>query len=110
MTNTETEKRKRLPNRRASETFAIQCNGLDYLATVSHYDDGRLGEIFLTNHKVGSAVDTAARDSAIVCSLALQHGANLKTVRKALCRDGRGKANGPLGVALDMLAAGEQMQ
>ena len=102
--------RRRLPNRRASETFAIHCNGLDYIATISHFDDGRIGEIFLTNHKVGSAVDTAARDSAIMCSLALQHGAELDTIRKALCRDGRGQASGPLGVALDILAAGEQMQ
>lgn len=47
---------RRLPNRRASETFAIHCNGLDYIATISHFEDG------------------------------------------------------PLGVALDMLAAGEQMQ
>jgi hypothetical protein len=54
--------RRRLPNRRASETFAIHCNGLDYIATISHFDDGR------------------------------------------------GQASGPLGVALDMLAAGEQMQ
>jgi hypothetical protein len=102
--------RRRLPNRRASETFAIQCNGLDYTATVSHFDDGRLGEIFLTNHKVGSAVDTAARDSAIMASIALQCGAELETIRKALCRDGRGQANGPLGVALDRLAGSEATQ
>ena len=96
--------RQRLPNRRASESFAVECNGLRYTATVSHFDGGRIGEIFLSNHKAGSHADTAARDAAITCSLALQHGADVETVRKALCRDSRGDASGPLGCALDRLA------
>ena len=96
--------RRRLPERHASETFEVECGGLTYVATVSHFDDGRPGEIFLTNNKAGSAADTAARDAAITCSIALQCGADLETVRKALCRDSQGKASGPLGVALDVLA------
>lgn len=105
MTNTE---RKRLPDRRASETFALECAGLKYVATISRFADGRLGEIFLSAAKAGSAVDTAARDSAIVCSIGLQFGADIATIRKALCRDSRGNANGPLGMVLDMLAASER--
>jgi hypothetical protein len=97
--------RKRLPDRRASETFELECGGLVYVATVSHFDDGPLGEIFITGHKVGTDTDTAGRDSAIVCSIALQFGADVETIRKALCRDARGQANGPLGVALDILAS-----
>jgi hypothetical protein len=97
--------RKRLPDRRGSETFALECNGLAYVATISRFADGGLGEIFLSAAKAGSAVDTAARDSAIVFSIALQSGADVETIRKALCRDSRGNANGPLGVALDTLAA-----
>jgi hypothetical protein len=96
--------RRRLPDRRASETFEIRCEGVTYLTTVSLFGDGSLGEIFLTNHKAGSAADTAARDAAITCSIALQFGADLETVRKALCRDSQGKASSPLGVALDVLA------
>jgi hypothetical protein len=99
--------RRRLPDRRESETFSLQCAGLAYIATISRFDDGRLGEIFLTNHKSGSHADTAARDSAIVCSIALQFGADIEVIRKALCRDGRGNASGPLGVALDILATEE---
>jgi hypothetical protein len=99
--------RRRLPDRRGSETFSLECAGLAYVATISRFDDGRLGEIFLTNHKSGSDADTAARDSAITCSIALQFGADIETIRKALCRDGRGNASGPLSVALDMLAAEE---
>ena len=99
--------RRRLPDRRGSETFSLQCGGLPYIATISRFGDGRLGELFLSNHKSGSDTDTAARDSAIVCSIALQFGADLETIRRAVCRDMRGNASGPLGVALDMLAAGE---
>jgi hypothetical protein len=97
--------RERLPNRRPSETFAFQCAGMDYVASVSRFANGRLAEIFISNHKVGSAADSAARDSAIVCSLALQCGASVETIRRALCRDSRGGASGPLGAALDLVAA-----
>lgn len=102
-----TGRRERLPNRRASETFALECAGLAYLCTVSRFADGRVAEVFLSNHKAGSAADTAARDSAITASLALQHGAGLEMIRRALCRDSTGRPNGPLGVALDMIAAAD---
>jgi hypothetical protein len=95
--------RHRLPNRRPSETFALECAGLKYTATISRFNDGRVGEIFLSNYKGGSHADTAARDAAIACSIALQFGADIETIRKALCRDGRGNASGPLGAALDIL-------
>ena len=53
--------RERLPNRRACETFEITAGGLNYRATVGRLDDGRVAEIFLSNHKVGSQADTAAK-------------------------------------------------
>ena len=51
-----------------------------------------------------SAADTAARDSAITFSIAVQHGADPDVIRRALCRNSRGNASGPLGAALDILA------
>jgi hypothetical protein len=63
-----TAARERLANRRASETFAFECNGLSYLATISRYPDNRLAEIFISNAKAGSHSDSAAKDSAVVCS------------------------------------------
>jgi hypothetical protein len=99
--------RRRLPNRRGSETFNLQCGGLPYVATISRFNDGALAEIFLTNHKSGSDTDAAARDSAIIFSIAVQYGADPEKIRKALCRDSRGNASGPLGAALDLLAARE---
>ena len=96
--------RRRLDNRRASETFNIDVEGRRYKCSVSRFPDGTLGEIFLSNNKSGSDSDCAARDSAVVCSIALQFGAPLETIRRALMRDSRGRPNGPLGVALDLLA------
>ena len=98
--------RQRLPDRRSSESFAFQCGRMNYVATISRFDDGRIAEIFLTNHKIGSDADAAARDSAVVCSIALQHGTPVETIRHALLRDGRGGASSPLGVALDIIAEG----
>jgi hypothetical protein len=96
--------RARLPDRRFSETFSVDCAGLSYHATVSWLSDGRLGEIFITANKCGSAADTAARDAAIAASLAFQHGADPYTLRRALCRDSQGNASGPLAAALDTVA------
>jgi hypothetical protein len=50
---------------------------------------------------------SAARDSAITASIALQHGVPIETLRHALMRDSRGKPSGPLGVVLDLLAQEE---
>jgi hypothetical protein len=96
--------RERLPNRRCSVTFELTALGLRYTATVSRYADGRIGELFLSNHKSNSAADTNARDTAIAFSIAIQHGADPEAIRKALCRDSQGRASGPLGVALDLIA------
>jgi hypothetical protein len=96
--------RRRLPNRRASETFDLEAQGLSFTATVSRFPDGSLAEIFLQNHKAGSMAGINAQDAAVLASLALQHGVPLEVIRRALMRDSRGAASGPLGAALDMIA------
>jgi len=99
--------RERLPDRRRSETFDFDVptgtTALHYTATVSYYSNGRVGELFLNNHKSNSTADTNARDAAIAFSFAIQHGAEIEDIRRALCRDSRGCASGPLGAALDLL-------
>jgi ribonucleoside-diphosphate reductase alpha chain len=100
----EMQKRERLPNRRPGETFEFEVAGLRYTATIGRFSDGRLGEIFLSNHKSNSAADTNARDSAVVCSIALQCGADVDSIRRALSRNSHSHASGPLGVVLDRLA------
>jgi hypothetical protein len=59
----------------------------------------------MTNHKAGSTAGIMASDSAVLCSIALQHGVPLHVLRGALMRDPQGRAIGPLGTALDRIAA-----
>ena len=49
------------------------------------------------------SVASKAKRAAIVLSFALQHGADVNAIRKALCRDSHGRALGPLGAALNIL-------
>jgi hypothetical protein len=101
-----TTARERLPDRRPNQSFTFEVAGLRYTATVSRFADGRLGELFLSNHKTNSAADMSARDAAITFSIAVQHGADAEVIRKALSRDSAGKATGVLGAALDLVARG----
>ncbi|HEV2550810.1 MAG TPA: hypothetical protein VGU20_26090 [Stellaceae bacterium] len=95
--------RTRLPNRRHSITFDVEAFTLRFTITASHFDGGELGELFIKNHKADSGAGIMASDSAIAASLALQFGCPAEVLRKALSRDARGKATGPLGAALDLL-------
>jgi ribonucleoside-diphosphate reductase alpha chain len=99
--------RTRLPNRRTSETFDLEVMGLRFTATVSRFVDGEVAEIFLRNHKCDSGAGILANDGAIAASLALQFGCPVETLRRALSRDARGRASGPLGAALDRIADDE---
>jgi len=78
--------RERLPDRRECEGFDVEALGLRFHTTIGRYDDGRLAEIFITNHKAGSMAGILASDSAVLCSIALQHGVPVDVIRKALMR------------------------
>jgi hypothetical protein len=99
--------RRRLPNRRQSETFDLESQNLGFTATVSRFSDGTVAEVFLQNHKAGSMAGINAQDAAVVASIALQYGVPLETIRRALMRDSQGRASGPLGTALDIIAERE---
>jgi hypothetical protein len=96
--------RARLPDRHQSENFTFELDGLRFTATVSYFASGKIAELFLNNHKAGNQSDTNARDAAILLSFALQHGADVEVIRRALCRDSLGRALGPVAGALDVLA------
>src|SRR5882762_504619 len=93
--------RERLPNRRGAETFDVEALGLKFVASVGYYPDGRIGELFISNHRVNSMAGIMASDAAVAAWLAIQYGVPLDVLRGALMRDARGKPSGPLGVALD---------
>jgi hypothetical protein len=96
--------RTRVPNRRTATTYDFEVGGLRYTATIGHFADGRVAEIFLNNHRINSAADINARDAAIAASFAFQHGADFEDLRRALSRDSQGRASGPLAAALDIIA------
>jgi hypothetical protein len=97
--------RERLPNRRLSETFDFEVGGLKYRCTVSKFSDGRIAEVFLSNHKASSQAYANAKNAAIIASIALQYGVSLETIRRALLRDTQDRPSGPLGIVLDLIAA-----
>jgi hypothetical protein len=78
-----------------------EVSGLKYTCTFSRFPDGKIGELFLNNHKSSSTADVNARDAAITFSIAVQHGADPEVIRRALCRDANGRASGLLAPALD---------
>jgi hypothetical protein len=100
--------RRRLHNRRCSETFQIEHGGLRYTVSYSLFDDGALAETFISNHKRGNASDIAARDAGIILSFALQYGAPAETISRALSRNSDGSASGVMAAVLDeILKPGE---
>jgi hypothetical protein len=89
--------RQHLPNRRRSIAFIFEFEGHKYRATASHFDDGRLAEIFLdVPGKAGTALESNANTTAILTSLLLQHGVSPDAVRHSIA--------GPLAIALDHFA------
>jgi ribonucleoside-diphosphate reductase alpha chain len=95
--------RRRLADRRESELLTFQAMGLNFVASVGRYADGEIGEVFIDNHKAGSNVGTLVRDLAITFSFAVQHGARVSDIQRALGRDSEGRPLGPLAVLLDLL-------
>lgn len=100
--------REHLPLRRAAESFefvhgAPGKQGTAYKATVGLYEDGRIGEVFLSAEKLTTDADIAARDAAILLSYALQHGALISDIQKSMARDEQGRPLGVMGALLDHL-------
>lgn len=98
--------RRTLPNRRKSRTFEFEHGGLTYVASVSFFENGGLGEMFLRAGKTGSAAEIGAHDGAIILSISLQYGVPLAAIQHALMKLGDGAAAGPIGRALDIVEAG----
>jgi hypothetical protein len=96
--------RERLPSPRASETLQFEHGGFLFVASVGRFTDGRLAEVFLSGPKTGTDVASAARDSSIVASIALQFGVPAEVLRHGIGSNSDGSAAGPLGKLLDLLA------
>ncbi len=75
--------RERLPNRRSAETWDLEALGLKFRATIGTHPNGKLGEMFLSNHRVNSMAGIMASDAAVLCSLLLQYGVPVDVIRKS---------------------------
>jgi len=71
--------RERLPRRRRSSTFKFRVADCEGYVTVSEYDDGRPGELFIKVSKQGSTLAGVMDAFSISISLGLQHGVPLAT-------------------------------
>ena len=96
--------RVRLPNRRAAETIGFEHAGADFTMTTGRYENGRIGELFITAGHANSPLDALASDAAIAISFALQHGADLAAIRNAMKRNSQGQPSSPIGAALDLIS------
>jgi hypothetical protein len=96
--------RERLPDRRTAETLALEFAGLRYTVTTGRFPDGRLGEIFVANHKRSNAADVVVRDAGILISLLLQHGCAVGVIANTISRDADGSPSGVIGAVLDLIA------
>lgn len=99
--------REQLPQRRACETFELRHGGKQsvFRVTLGYYDRDmrKLGEVFITGAKSGTEVEANVRDTAILVSLALQHGVPIATMAAAITREGNGTASTIIGCVLDKL-------
>lgn len=76
--------RERLPDRRASWTQKVHIDNKAYYLNCGEYPDGRLGEIFIDAHKEGTFSRGVLSALARLASIALQCGAPVDQIVKAL--------------------------
>lgn len=98
--------RRRLRNRRASTVFNFQVAGHRYVGSFGVFETGAPAELFVNSSKLsGSESDCNASDAAVAVSLALQYGCTIDELREAMKRNDDGSPQGPIGGALDAIAA-----
>lgn len=80
MANTQTD-RQRMPDVRRGLTRKASACGFEYYVTVSFFDDGRPGEVFVKIAKSGSTVAGLVNAICTTVSMCLQHGAPWESLR-----------------------------
>ena len=79
-------KRKRMPRERESITHKFSIGGHEGYITAGKYEDGSVGEIFLTDiGKEGSTLRGMMNSFATAISIALQYGVPLETLVQKFC-------------------------
>lgn len=89
--------RRMLPQRRKSQTYKFHLADLKGFFTVSEYEDGTLGELFINVSKQGSTLSGLMDAFGISVSHGLQYGVPLKTYVRAFM----GTSYAPSGITDD---------
>ncbi len=89
--------KRRLPRVRKSQTYKFQISDLKGYFTVSEFEDGKPGELFINVSKQGSTLSGLMDSMAISISHGLQYGVPLKSYVKTL----RGTSFSPAGLTND---------
>jgi ribonucleoside-diphosphate reductase alpha chain len=76
--------RRRLPKRRNGRTYKFSVADLEGYFTVSEYEDGMPGELFINVSKQGSTLSGLMDSFAIAVSHGLQYGVPLKSYARTL--------------------------
>jgi ribonucleoside-diphosphate reductase alpha chain len=95
-----------LPQRRMCTTFDMTFGNQNtvYQISLGRYENGKIGEVFISGAKAGSDNEAIARDGAILLSFLLQYGIPLDAVAPALTRNADGSAGSIIGKVVDQLA------
>lgn len=95
--------RRRLPSRRATESFELWYGGrrAPFTVSIGRYDDGSPAEVFITGAKAGSETEAIAKDGAVLLSIALQYGVPISVIAGSLARNPDGTAATIIGAAVD---------
>ena len=72
-------RKRRLPKSRLGRTTSFSVGGAEGYLTSGTYDDGRLGEVFLTLGKQGSTLSGVMDAFSIAVSIGLQYGVPLES-------------------------------
>ena len=97
--------RERLPTRRPQTTVEVAHGSSVFTVGIGALPGGRVAEIFVSGSKAGSELDALLNDAAVLASIALQYGAPLDTLARAMGRHGDKTAPASaLGAILDAAA------
>jgi hypothetical protein len=104
--------REFLPPRRQSQTVAHvrPCDAKrfcrivpKYFITAARFEDGRLGEVFVSSNRPTTEVADIVRDASVILSIAFQYGVPLDVLRHSITRTNDGSAASIIGEVLDVL-------
>ena len=99
-----TTARKRLPDRRMLETFAIAHGGQRYKIGLGRkFGSTEVAEVFVNAQQVNSALDVIVSDGAILMSLLLQYGHAPAEIAKSMKKNPDGSPSSPLGCAAALI-------